>query len=192
MNDFNKDYKWQMGVRDAFLVPYFYEEYITDGRYVLLDKGRFSTILQKRYDVDTVVQGKNGEAIFIEEKIVRWPEKKGIPHTAFALETHSCTIPDHESPGWMEYGQADYLFYCYMQKDQKSLICYLIDFKRLQDWFWPIHEKFNVFQMDRRNKTLGRLVPIADVRKHVRCHKFHLEAKEENHENHTSGELEPA
>ena len=73
MNYFEDDDAFQRRVRDEVLAPGFYGRYAIDGRYVVIDKGRLATILQKRYAVDTVVQGRDGSAIFVEEKIVRWP-----------------------------------------------------------------------------------------------------------------------
>ena len=102
MPRFHLDNEWQRAIRDAVLVPGFYGR-IKSGRYVFMDKGRLSDILQKRYAVDTFIQADNGDASAIEEKIIRFPVKKGKPHTAFCLETRSCTVPGHESPGWMAY-----------------------------------------------------------------------------------------
>lgn len=159
MNDFRRDDAWQKQVRDTVLGPGFYGVFAVDGRYVLVDKGRLASILQKRYAVDTVVQGKNGNAYCIEEKIVRWP---GYKYAAYTLETDSCTVPGHESQGWMHYGQADFLIYCFHQENG-DLDCHLIDFPKLQDWFWQHVDEFEDFQMETRNRTKGKKVPIAAV-----------------------------
>ena len=163
MNDFASDDAWQRGVRDKILAPSFYGEHAVEGRYVTIDKGRLATILQQRYAVDTIVQGRDGAAICIEEKIVRWP---GYRYASFFLETKSCTVPGHESPGWMFYGEADFLLYCFQLEDE-SLDCWLIDFPQLQTWFWPREPSFPYHQMKKRNKTGGRLVPVADVHRGV-------------------------
>lgn len=164
MNDFERDNKWQRQVRNEILAPGFYGQYAVDGRYVVIDKGRLATILQKRYAVDTIVQGRDGSALCIEEKIVRWP---GYRYASFCLETKSCTVPGHESPGWMFYGEADFLLYCF-QTETGDLDCWLIDFPKLQEWFWPREDKFQAFQMQNTlNKTAGRKVPIADVHRCV-------------------------
>jgi len=163
MNDFERDDKWQRQLRDKILVPGFYGEYATDGRYVLIDKGRLASHFQKRLAVDTIVQGKGGEVVCIEEKIVRWP-KSGKPYTAFCLETESCTKPGHESDGWMVYGKADYLLYCFADETETILDCHLIDFPPLKEWFWKNAETFPPFQMlNTINQTRGRVVPIADI-----------------------------
>jgi len=157
MHDFRRDDDWQRGVRDRILAPGFYA---ASGQYVFLDKGRLAAILQKRFAVDTIVQGRDGRAICIEEKIVRWP---GYRYTAFSLETRSCTVPGRESDGWMVYGEADYLHYCFHQEDD-SLDCYLIDFPRLKEWFWRLADSFPVFgPLETSNASMGRLVPIVAV-----------------------------
>lgn len=158
-NDFHSDDAFQRSVRDQILVPQFYETRC-NGRFVMLDKGRFSTMLQRRFAVDTVVQSRDGSAVAIEEKIVRWP---GYPYQSYCLETDSCTVPGRESKGWMHYAEADYLFYCFQQEDG-GLLADLIEFQALKVWFWQRAETFKTFQMTTRNRTAGRLVPIHAVR----------------------------
>lgn len=173
MNEFERDNAWQKAKRDSVLAPGFYGKYAVDGRYVTIDKGRLATILQKRYAVDTVVQGRDGAAIFIEEKIVRWP---GYRYADFFLETRSCTNPGHESPGWMFYGEADYLLYCF-EMEGGGLDCWLIEFQPLQKWFWPREESFPYSQLRHTvNKTGGRLVPVRDVHRNVPAWRRRLEA----------------
>lgn len=176
MNDFRRDKDWQRRKRDAILAPGFYGQRAQGGRYVFLDKGKFATILQRRYAADTILQGKDGEAVCIEEKIVRWP-RSGRPHQAFCLETDSCTKPGHESQGWMHYGEADYLLYCFEQADG-SLDCHLIDFPQLKAWFWPRVASFHTFgPLETLNGTMGKKVPIAllrDPRTPVRAFRFHV------------------
>jgi hypothetical protein len=162
MNDFDRDNKWQREQRDSILIPGFYEKFSTDGRYVLIDKGRFATILQKRLSVDTIVQSKGGRAVAIEEKIVRWP---GYSYKNFTLETDSCTRPGRESEGWMHHCEADYLLYCF-QQEAGFLECHLLDFQKLKAWFWPLVDSFKTFgPLDTLNASAGRQVPIEDARK---------------------------
>jgi hypothetical protein len=163
MNDFHSDNAWQRRVRDEVLAPQFYGRYAKEGRYVFVDKGRLASILQKRYAVDTVLQARDGSALCIEEKIVRWP---GYKYACFCLETKSCTLPGLESPGWMFYGEADYILYCFHQ-DDGGLDCWLIDFPKLQQWFWPRESGFTPFHMKTKNRTFGRKVPIANVHRAV-------------------------
>lgn len=163
MNDFHRDNAWQRSVRDAVLAPGFYGHYAMQGRYVTVDKGRLAAALQRRA-VDTIVQGRDGAAICIEEKIVRWP---GRLYTAACLETKSCTVPGHESVGWMMYGEADFLLYCF-QLEHGDLDCWLIDFPRLQEWFWPLEATFPKFQKtDTINRSAGRVVPLAAIQEAV-------------------------
>lgn len=164
MNDFASDDAWQRDMRDRILVPGFYEVRALHGhRYVFMDKGRCARLLQKRLAVDTVMQTRANGTVCIEEKIVRWPEKKGEPHTAFFLETESCTVPGYESPGWMTYAEADYLLYCFEQQDG-GLDCYLIDFPKLRKWFWERDTTFPYSRQPEKNQTAGRVVPIKVVR----------------------------
>jgi len=172
-NNFHSDDAWQRGLRDQILVPQFYQKRV-QGRYVLMDKGRLSTFLQRRMAIDTVIQAKDGGALGIEEKIVRWP---GYRYAAYCLETESCTVPGHESAGWMQYGDADYLLYCF-QLECGGLDCDLIQFQRLREWFWPLEETFPVFQMTTKNRTRGRKVPVSMVKANVPVSSFFLSAKE--------------
>jgi hypothetical protein len=168
MNEFERDDRWQKEMRDRILGPYFYGKYAFDGRYVFIDKGQLASIIQKRYAVDTIVQGRHGTAWCIEEKIVRWPQDRDAPYTAFCLETNSCTVPGHESDGWMKYGQADLLLYCFQTKNLDELDCHLLAFGKLQKWFWPVAETFNKFKMrDTLNRTEGRLVDIDAIPKKI-------------------------
>lgn len=163
MNDFVRDNEWQRRMRDEVLAPDFYGSYALSGRYVFIDRGRLATVLQKRFAVDTILQGKNGAAICIEEKIVRWPKGREDGYSAFVLETRSCTVPGRESDGWMKYAQADYLLYCFADRDENALRCHLIDFPALQEWFWPRESSFQVTVTQQINRTECRVVPIAGV-----------------------------
>ena len=155
-SDFERDNKWQRLVRDSLLAPGFYGRYAVEGRYVFIDKGKLATILQKRYAVDTIIQGRDGAAVCIEEKLVRW---KGYNYNAICLETNSCTVAGHESPGWMLYGQANYLLYGMMKPDRLEV--HIWEFPALKDWFWPRVDQFPIFYMqDTFNHSSGRTVPL--------------------------------
>jgi hypothetical protein len=163
VNDFDRDNIWQRKVRDSVLAPGYYGLHSVEGRYVFIDKGRLATILQKRFAVDTILQGRDGEAVCIEEKIVRWP---GYKYSAYCLETESCTKPGFESQGWMRYGKADFLLYCFVRPS--TVECHLIDFPKLQAWFWPIASTFATFgPLETLNRSAGRKVPIESVRASV-------------------------
>jgi hypothetical protein len=175
MTDFERDDKWQKRMRDTVLAPGFYGNYAVEGRYVFLDKGALASLLQKRHAVDTILQGRDGSAVCIEEKIVRWP---GHRYECFALETDSCTKPGYESKGWMHYGHADFLLYAFCQDDD-SLDVHLIDFPKLQAWFWPRVENFSVFgPLDTLNRSKGRVVPIKAVHENVPAWRRHVRAPE--------------
>jgi len=169
VNDFTPDDDWQRHMRDTVLVPGFY----ASRRFVCLDGDGLASDLQKKYHVDTIVEGKDGTAQFIEEKIVRWPVDKGRSHTAFALETDSCTIPGSESEGWMRTSRADFLLYCFETEDH-GLDCCLIPFPRLQAWFWPRSEGFYAHTMPTNNKTRCRLAPIDEVVREVGFTRFQI------------------
>jgi hypothetical protein len=170
MNNFHEDHAWQKNIRDSILAPHFYGKYSVGGRYVFIDKGALATQLQRDFAVDTIAQGKDGHAVCIEEKIVRW---KGREYEAFSLETKSCTVPGHEKTGWMEYGQADYLLYAFQRPDF-DLNVWLINFPKLKDWFWKNEPHFPSFKMKSQNCTAGRVVPISAVSANVPARFYHV------------------
>ncbi len=176
-SDFLRDDAFQRDIRDRILAPCFYGAFAKGGRYIFVDKGRLASVLQKRYAVDTFVQGKGGFCYCIEEKIVRWP-KRDRPYTAYSLETNSCTKPGFESDGWMKYGSADFLLYGFHQPDD-SLIVHLIDFPRLQEWFWPREDTFPVFgPLNTLNRSKGRVVSIDRVFASVPTWRRHIRSTE--------------
>jgi len=161
MSDFQRDDVWQRQMRDKYLLP-FYRMHSFEGRFVLLDKGRMATMLQRRLAVDTIAQSKGeiGKAVSVEEKIVRWP---GYELTSFFLETQSCTVPGHESAGWMVYAESDYLAYGFAQEGE-WIDLYWMPMQELKTWFWQHEAEFKLHVMRNTiNKTAGRLVPIERV-----------------------------
>ena len=165
MSRFHDDDAAQKAVRDAVLGPGLYGPHSKEGRYVYLDKGRLATLLQKRYAVDTFWQRLDGRATAVEEKIVRWPPY-GRAYADLVLETRSCTVPGHESPGWMEYGQADLLNYALCQANG-DVLCLLMPFPILQEKFWPVHEQFEETITEQHNRTACRKVPIKWIEDNV-------------------------
>lgn len=163
MARFHEDDAAQKTVRDLVIGPGLYGPFSQDGRYVYIDKGRLATTLQKRFAVDTIVQGRNGDAVCVEEKIVRWP---GFAYDAITLETKSCSVPGHESDGWMVYGQADLLNYA-MCLDDGNVVCHLIDFPKLQAAFWPRVDEFPETITRQHNRTICRKVPLAWIADNV-------------------------
>lgn len=168
----------QKCVRDLVIGPGLYGRFAADGRYVYIDKGRLATTLQKRFAVDTIVQGTGGKAVCVEEKIVRWP---GYDYTALTLETMSCTVPGRESDGWMKYGQADMLNYA-MCRENGDVVCHLIDFQKLQATFWPAVDGFRETITGQSNRTACRIVPLDWVREHVGIKSFPIYATPDGQE----------
>jgi hypothetical protein len=178
MNDFRSDDTWQREKRDQLLIP-FYEKRFEN--FICLDpdesRGEDCILaIQKELGVDTLVVARPGEApVGIEEKIVRWPKAKGEAHTAYALETTSCTLPGRESEGWMFYSAADTLLYAFEQEDG-SLLIDMIAMRPLKRWFFsempersrtsdPYYRFKNYarHRMSNRNQSEVRVVPIKDV-----------------------------
>lgn len=155
MNSFHDDNNWQRGKRDAYLKGW-YGKYSHDGRFIFLDKGRFAELVQKQLAADTIAQSVDGSVVSIEEKIVRW---KGRKYKSICVETESCTVPGHESPGWGRYGNFDYLFYC-MEMENGNLDARMIRGPELLTWFWPRENEFPKHTMDSQNKSRTRLVPV--------------------------------
>jgi hypothetical protein len=160
------------------LLTIFYKHFCYDARFVCigdLTKSGFSDILQRDLHTDTIIQTGVHVSYGVEEKVVRWPEH-GEAHTAFFLETHSCTNKGHERPGWMSTCKADLLLYAFEVKDV-GLVIYLLDFPRLKRWFEEEYlphlpsPEYGLSVMPNENRTQGRVVKIATVVKAVptRC-----------------------
>ncbi len=170
LHNFDVDHAWSCAKRDAYL-KHFYQKYSLDGRYVFIDKTACSTLIQKRLEVDTIMQSmKTGASFCIEEKIERWP-MNGRPRTNFALETDSCTLPGKEQPGWMRYAKADYLLYAF-ETEQGNLDTYFIDFPQLRSWFWRVQSRYQSYTMDTSNRTRFKKVPIRDVVQSIRTTRY--------------------
>ena len=180
MNDFERDKEFERWCRDNILF-WFHLASSLDGRFVFVDKSRCSTILQKRFAVDTIAQRRDGGSIMIEEKMTRYPRRGGeLPN--FFFETESCTVVGRETPGWMVYGEADCLLYGFQLEPHPSehFRLYLIDFQRLKEWFWPRAEEFRRYVMPNTvNHTAGRLVPIRRVESDVGFRAFETPLKSE-------------
>lgn len=149
MNDFVDDDKWQREQRDRYLVPLYYRKCFSS--FQLCDR----LPDEQRRGIDTIITIGRTHRWTIDEKIVR---KK---HTAFVLETKSCTVPGYEKPGWMFTNDVDRLLYCFSVPN--GLDCFMIDFHKLHSWFWAHENTFPSFQMDTKNRTAGRVVDIGLV-----------------------------
>jgi len=161
MNEFIKCDNWQKEIRDRILKPW-YKKISHEERFIFCDKGNLATILQKEMAIDTIIQLKNNGILAIEEKIVKWP---GYKYQNYTLETWSCTNTGMEHKGWMYYATCDYLFYCFLQEDNESLVVHSIPFKELQQWFFKDNkfESYYAFRTEQINHTETRIVPIVDV-----------------------------
>ena len=155
LNTFNADDKWEKEVRNKYLIPFYNITF--NNKYVLCDKGRSATLLQKRFDIDTIAQHPDGQnVIMIEEKFQRksWG--------SLFLETKSCTNPGRESPGWMSYCEADLLVYIFVDRE---IELYMYHFQELKDWFW--RQEKNVTWITKRtnqsNHTEGKIVPLKSI-----------------------------
>lgn len=173
LNTFFDDLAWQREVRDRVLVPW-YHEHVHEGRFVLLDGEGLPLDIQRQFGADTLIQARSGDAVGIEEKIVRW---KGRHYTSLCLETDSCTVRGRESDGWMHTSRADWLLYA-LQQPCGALRVYLIDLPALRKWFWAGHyEQFAQFgPLNTLNRAKGRLVPIEDIRGAVRMWRYQIAA----------------
>ncbi len=178
MNKFERDDNWQRKIRDKILAPY-YARVSYNGRYVLVDKGNLAEKLQREMAIDTIIQLKNNGVLGIEEKIRRWP---GYEYQDYALEVMSCTIPGREKKGWMYYATCDYLFYCFVQEDENSLILHSIPFNKLKAWFFDNNrfEKYKSLFTKQVNRTEFKIVPIEDVWRAIPgCRKIFIKAQTE-------------
>lgn len=173
------EHQFAFGVHQyRHLLTIFYKHFCYDARFVCIGdvtKSGFSDIVQRELHADTVIQTGVHVSYGVEEKVVRWPEH-GEAHTAFFLETHSCTNKGRESPGWMSTCKADLLLYAFEVKDV-GLVIYLLDFLRLKRWFEGVYlphlpsPEYGLSVMPNENRTRGRVVTIATVVKAVptRC-----------------------
>lgn len=167
LSDFRDDDRWQRAVRDRILVPYFYVPYSKDGRFVLFDSGsNFTVRLQREFHIDSAVQRGDGRVMFIDDKIVRWPES-GEAHAAYCFETCSCTKAGRERLGWGFEISADYLLYCFEQADRETFDCHLLDVERLKEFIFERLESLPTFgPLKSINGTQGKLVPFDAAERH--------------------------
>ena len=153
--------KHSVMMRNKILVPQFYKKQFD--RYELMDGPEHRR--EQRRGIDSI--GWRGEKqITFDEKIVEWP---GYPYTAFALEDISNTITGAD--GWMRWGMARWLLYCFSNHNDTALSCYAIDFPALKAWFWEkLREDPDAFPVSRSrewNRTQVRIVDIDLVRSAV-------------------------
>ena len=153
--------KHSLMMRDKILVPQFYKKKFD--RYELMDGPEHRR--EQRQGIDAI--GWIGKKQFtFDEKIINWP---GYPYSAFALEDISNTITGAD--GWMRWGIALWLLYCFSNSNDTVLTCYAIDFQALKAWFWEkLREDQDAFPASRSrewNRTQVRVVDIDLVRNAV-------------------------
>jgi len=165
-HNFQDDLTFSREIRDTYLVR-FYGKYSSDGRYVFVDRSHCSDIIQKHLHVDTIMQRSNGTSTCIEEKA----ERRFTGN--LALETESCTVPGHESEGWMKTGKADLLLYCFPDGTD-AVQAYVMDFQELKAWFWTIDWTYREYTMPHNNRTRMRLVPLTDIGNAVGWSRYHI------------------
>lgn len=157
--------------RNEILVPLFYEKYYR-GRYRLLAG---DDPLQAQ-DIDTIIESeKTGQKETLEEKIIRWRLDKdtGEPsdqrYTAIAAETWSNINEDRKKTGWMVFGMAKWLLWCFLvPKTEVAMDCYLFDFQALKAWFWEMEQERNwpkvLVYNENGNISEVQVVPIKEIR----------------------------
>jgi hypothetical protein len=170
--EFYRDDKWQREMRDNILVPEFYERNY-QGLYELL----LHTDERAAKGCDTLIAG----SVRIDEKIVRWPTNedgspRDRPYDAYALETMSCTVRGYERAGWMETNVVEQLLYCFSDREERSLDCHVIDFLKLQPWFWREVDRTNwpLWTSTQPNRTQCRIVGFDAVRQAANTKTFKL------------------
>lgn len=153
VDNFAVDDKWQRAMRDAFLVPHYYER-CYKGRYELFDDDRD---MQMR-GIDTRLTTGRGDHITIDEKIVRFP-RNGEAYTAFCIETHSCTKAGFLSMGWLFNSDADFIMYCRMDAAEQEMRIHKIHLLSLRRWFSRHFEQLPTFgPLNTKNGTFGRVM----------------------------------
>src|SRR5215469_5404081 len=86
---FEIDNAWSLQLRNMVLIPTFSRQVWPEGHYVLMDKGRLTTLVQKQLAVHMVVQCRNGVTVGIEEKSAAG---RAMNICTFALEENSSNV----------------------------------------------------------------------------------------------------
>lgn len=117
----------------------------------------FAIQLQKM-GIDTIAEVQ-GKLITIDEKVRRekWND--------ILVETMSCTIKGREKKGWL-YHDTTFINYI-MQND-----CYIINLKKLRDWFEQYKHIFEKKSTNQINKTEFYIVPLDILKQQVGYAKY--------------------
>lgn len=154
------------------LLP-FLEEHTQSGRYVVTDKGRLAPFLQEIVG-DVIFNDRQARVWSIEIKAERkftgnlfletWSNRN--------LEDAASHARRGSNVGWLAKLQADFLFYYFMDVD-KLLIGQVLALKRWAFGYGEVEGRLYDYKEVRQSKyaqqndTLGRLVPIADLREQM-------------------------
>lgn len=141
-----------------------YKKMSFEGRFVFVNKGEKykslgSDLIQKQLCVDTVAQISDCESILVEEKFRRHD------YGDLLIETASCTVPGREKEGWIYTSQADFLVYVIDGKFEVKI--YIIDMKKLRNFYLYNTAKYPRKRTEQINKTEFVLVPFEDIKKEV-------------------------
>ncbi len=134
---------------------------VFQGRMVRTDKGRISLFLQRSVG-DILYNSDRYTVLSIEVKT----ERRGSPN--LFLEMWSNAKDEMRTPGWMVTLDADWLFYYFAES---NLLC-TVNFQKLKRWaldgrrIYAFPERDQVTNQQ-RNRTVGRIVPIAVLQREV-------------------------
>lgn len=158
-----EDDAWQRRVRDRLLSPW-YQQKASWHWFADREKGAVAVGLQDR-GIDTLAIFKH-RLVSIDEKMARPPLYTKRPFPDYYLELKSRTVPT-ETPGWMEYGRAEVVLYCFAYGDQDEpdrLDCRMLDAVRLKAWVAANRERCEAYAMTRYDHCpTGVKAPIGAV-----------------------------
>ena len=137
-----------------------------DGRYVRIEKGRLAAQLQQ--EIGDILMNREGSLYSAEVKI-----EQRFTGNLF-LETFSNAMPERLKPGWLYTNQADLLLYHFLDRPVSLFIASL---PALKGWAFRRRghngcvgrlcgfEEKQQTKYDQLNVTVGRIVPIAILKK---------------------------
>lgn len=135
---------------------------VFQGRMVRTDKGRIAMFLQRSVG-DILYNSDRHSILSIEVKT----ERRESPN--LFLEMWSNADGETKTPGWMVTLDADWLFYYFKESDA----LHTINFQKLKHWaidpgrrIYEFPERDQVTN-HQRNRTVGRIVPIAVLQREV-------------------------
>lgn len=136
-----------------------------DGRFVLIEKGRLATELQKSVG-DAMLTGTDGKLWAVEVKA-----EESNRHQNLFLETWSNL--SRYTPGWMVTLNTDLLLYHFIREDE----LYVANFQRIKEWAFKSREIYSYperkqSKYDQLNDTWGRCVPIDVLTEQCRLREF--------------------